>query len=195
RAHFVGNVMLDALRLAKPLWQASTVFRDLLLDPSRRYGVVTLHRPSNVDDPRRLRELVAALRDVAAQVPLIWAVHPRVRTRLARENVSWLSPKQAVPDTGLVCIEPLGYLDFVGLVSRASLVLTDSGGIQEETTMLGVPCLTLRDTTERPVTVTHGTNRVIGTCAKTIVSEALHTLEHPPRPVAPPPLWDGGAAR
>ena len=80
-------------------------------------------------------------------------------------------------------------------MSRARLVLTDSGGIQEETTMLGVPCLTLRDTTERPVTVTHGTNRVIGTCAKTIVSEALHTLEHPPHPVAPPPLWDGGAAR
>jgi UDP-N-acetylglucosamine 2-epimerase (non-hydrolysing) len=194
RVHFVGNVMIDALRLAKPLWQASTVFRDLGLDPGSRYGVVTLHRPSNVDDPRRLRELVTALKEVAAELPLIFSVHPRVRTRLARESVTWLGARQPVPSHGLVCIDPLGYLDFVGLVSRASIVLTDSGGIQEETTMLGVPCLTLRENTERPVTVTHGTNRVIGVAPRRIVEEGLRALQHPPAPQAPPPLWDGHAA-
>jgi UDP-N-acetylglucosamine 2-epimerase (non-hydrolysing) len=194
RVHFVGNVMIDALRLAKPLWQASNVFRDLGLDPGRSYGVITLHRPSNVDEPRRLRELVAALKEVASRLPLIFPVHPRVRTRLARENVTWLAPRQAVPATGLVCVDPLGYLDFVGLVSRASLVLTDSGGVQEETTMLGIPCLTLRENTERPVTVTHGTNRVIGVAPRRIVEEGLRALAHPPLPQAPPPLWDGYAA-
>lgn len=194
RVHFVGNVMIDALRLARPLWQASTVFRDLGLDPDQRYGVVTLHRPSNVDDPRRLRELVGALRELGAHVPLIFPVHPRVKTRLARENVTWLTPPRGVPDQGLVCTEPLGYLDFIALVNRASLVLTDSGGIQEETTMLAVPCLTLRENTERPVTVTHGTNRVIGVAPRRIVDEGLRALQHPPMPQAPPPLWDGHAA-
>jgi UDP-N-acetylglucosamine 2-epimerase (non-hydrolysing) len=194
RVHFVGNVMIDALRLAKPLWRDATVFRDLGLPPEARYGVVTLHRPSNVDDPRRLRELVTALNEIARQLPLIFSVHPRVRTRLARESVSWLSARQPVPPHGIVCIEPLGYLDFVGLVSRAALVLTDSGGIQEETTMLGVPCLTLRENTERPVTVTHGTNRVVGVVPRRIVEEGLRALEHPPLPQAPPPLWDGYAA-
>ena len=195
RVHFTGNVMIDALRLARPLWQASTVFRDLGLDPDRRYGVVTLHRPSNVDDPRRLREIVNALRELGSHLPLIFPVHPRVRTRLARESVSWLHPGAGVPEQGLICAEPLGYLDFVALVNRAAVVLTDSGGIQEETTMLAVPCLTLRENTERPVTVTHGTNRVIGVAPRRIVEEGLRALEHPPIPQAPPPLWDGHAAQ
>jgi UDP-N-acetylglucosamine 2-epimerase (non-hydrolysing) len=194
RVHFVGNVMIDALRLARPLWQGSTVFHELNLDPGRRYGVVTLHRPSNVDEPRRLREMVAALQELAAELPLIFPVHPRVRTRLARESVSWLRPFSPVPDRGLVCVEPLGYLDFVALVSRAGVVLTDSGGVQEETTMLGVPCLTLRENTERPVTVTHGTNRVIGVAPRRIVEEGRDALAHPPSPQTPPPLWDGYAA-
>jgi UDP-N-acetylglucosamine 2-epimerase (non-hydrolysing) len=194
RVHFTGNVMIDALRLARPLWQASSVFRDLGLDPDRRYGVVTLHRPANVDDPRQLRDIVSALQELSARLPLIFPVHPRVKTRLARESVTWLTPGRGMPDRGLVCTEPLGYLDFIGLVSRASVVLTDSGGIQEETTMLAVPCLTLRENTERPVTVTHGTNRVIGVAPRRIVDEGLHALEHPPVPQAPPPLWDGHAA-
>ncbi|MBM4439382.1 MAG: UDP-N-acetylglucosamine 2-epimerase (non-hydrolyzing) [Candidatus Rokubacteria bacterium] len=194
RVHFVGNVMIDALRLAKPLWQGATVFRDLGLDPQGRYGVVTLHRPSNVDDPRRLREMVSALQELARDFPLVFPVHPRVRTRLARESVAWRTPKQPLPARGLVCMDPLGYLDFVALVSRASIVLTDSGGIQEETTMLGVPCLTLRENTERPVTVTHGTNRVIGTAPRRIVDEGLRALANPPLPQAPPPLWDGHAS-
>jgi UDP-N-acetylglucosamine 2-epimerase (non-hydrolysing) len=195
RVHFTGNVMIDALRLARPLWQASTVFRDLGLDPDRRYGVVTLHRPSNVDDPHRLREMVNALRELGSHLPLIFPVHPRVRTRLARESVTWLHPGAGVPDDGLICADPLGYLDFIALVNRAALVLTDSGGIQEETTMLAVPCLTLRENTERPVTVTHGTNRVIGVASRRIVDEGLRALEHRPIPQAPPPLWDGRAAQ
>jgi UDP-N-acetylglucosamine 2-epimerase (non-hydrolysing) len=194
RVHFVGNVMIDALRLTRPLWQASSVFDDLALDPGARYGVVTLHRPSNVDEPRRLRDLVAALQELAAEMPLVFPVHPRVRTRLAREQVTWLSAGEPVPERGVVCTEPLGYLDFVALVSRAALVLTDSGGIQEETTMLGIPCLTLRENTERPVTVTNGTNRVIGVGPRRIVEEGRRALARPPAPQAPPPLWDGYAA-
>ena len=194
RVHFVGNVMIDALRLAKPLWQGSPVFRELGLDVNQRYGVVTLHRPANVDDPRRLREMVAALQELATHLPLVFPVHPRVRTRLARESVAWRTPTQPLPARGLVCLDPLGYLDFVALVSRAAIVLTDSGGIQEETTMLGVPCLTLRENTERPVTVTHGTNRVIGVSPRRIVDEGLRALQSPPAPQAPPPLWDGHAA-
>jgi UDP-N-acetylglucosamine 2-epimerase (non-hydrolysing) len=193
RVHFVGNVMIDALRLSRPLWQASTVFRDLGLE-DRRYGVVTLHRPSNVNDPHRLRALVQALTELAGDLPLVFPVHPRVRTQLARESVNWLRRAQPVPECGLACMEPLGYLDFIGLVSRAALVLTDSGGIQEETTMLGVPCLTLRENTERPSTVTNGTNRIIGVAPRRILDEGRRTLEQPPAPVAPPPLWDGYAA-
>jgi UDP-N-acetylglucosamine 2-epimerase (non-hydrolysing) len=194
RVHFTGNVMIDALRLARPMWQASTVFRDLGLDPDRRYGVVTLHRPSNVDEPHRLRDIVGALRELATRLPLIFPVHPRVRTQLARERVTWLTPSRAVPEDGLLCTEPLGYLDFIALVSRAAVVLTDSGGIQEETTMLAVPCLTLRENTERPVTVTHGTNRVIGVAPRRILEEGARALEDPPIPQAPPPLWDGYAS-
>ena len=195
RVHFVGNVMIDALRLTRGRWTTSTVFRDLGLQPGQRYGAVTLHRPANVDDPRRLREIVGALREVAAELPLIFPVHPRARTRLAAENVTWLGPSEPVPPRGLVCTEPLGYLDFVALVSRAAVVLTDSGGIQEETTLLGVPCLTLRENTERPVTVTQGTNRVIGVLPGRIVQEGLRALAHPPTPQPPPPFWDGYAAR
>ena len=105
-----------------------------------------------------------------------------------------LDSRNPLPSKGIICLDPLGYLDFIALVSQARLVLTDSGGIQEETTLLGVPCLTLRETTERPVTVTHGTNRVIGTDPRRIVDAALSTLTHPPSPPGPPPLWDGRAS-
>ena len=194
RVHFVGNVMIDALRLTRPLWQASSVFADLGLDRICRYGAVTLHRPANVDDPRRLGQILGALHEVARHVPLIFPVHPRVRSRLTGVDVTWLSASQPVPERGIVCTEPLGYLDFVALVSRAAVVLTDSGGIQEETTILGVPCLTLRENTERPATVIHGTNRVIGVARSRIIDAALFALAHPPTRRAAPPLWDGYAA-
>ena len=192
RVHFVGNVMIDALRLTRPLWEASTIF-DRGLRGVERYGVVTLHRPANVDDPQRLGEIVEALHVVAQELPLIFPVHPRVRPRLDDSQTTWLG-SEPLPQRGLVYTEPLGYLDFVALASRAAVVLTDSGGIQEETTILGVPCLTLRENTERPVTVTHGTNRVIGVARSRIVDEARFALAHPPAPLPPPPLWDGRAA-
>ena len=188
KIHFVGNVMADALLASRARWRTSSILDRLGLT-GRPFAVLTLHRPANVDDPRVFGDLLGALREIGRHIPIVFPVHPRVTSRLAADAAASGS------DRGLICQPPLGYLDFVALMSRARLVLTDSGGIQEETTMLGVPCLTLRDTTERPVTVTHGTNRVIGTCAKTIVSEALYTLDHPPRSIAPPPLWDGGAAR
>jgi len=186
KIHFVGNVMVDALLAFKPRWEASPILDRLPLD-GKPYAVLTLHRPTNVDDPDTLNELLGALQEIGRHLPIVFPVHPRVRPRLALGA--------SASNRGLVCLPPLGYLDFVALMSRARLVLTDSGGVQEETTMLGVPCLTLRDSTERPVTVSHGTNRVIGTRPQRIVEEALRVLDDPPRPVAPPPLWDGRAAQ
>src|SRR5216110_1068136 len=186
KIHFVGNVMVDALLAFKPRWEASPILDRLPLD-GKPYAVLTLHRPTNVDDPDTLNELLGALQEIGRHLPIVFPVHPRVRPRLALGA--------SASNRGLVCLPPLGYLDFVALMSRARLVLTDSGGVQEETTMLGVPCLTLRDNTERPVTVSHGTNRVIGTRPQRIVEEALRVLDDPPRPVAPPPLWDGRAAQ
>jgi UDP-N-acetylglucosamine 2-epimerase (non-hydrolysing) len=189
KIHFVGNVMIDALQMFRPKWEHSTIFQRLALDPTRPYGVLTLHRPSNVDDPVMLQKVLEALHEVARDLPLVFPVHPRVRQQL-RDQAHVPFGRE-----GITYLDPLGYLDFIALVSRARLVLTDSGGIQEETTVLGVPCLTLRNTTERPVTVTHGTNRVIGTDPGRIVSEAGRVLNDPPQPPGPPPLWDGQASQ
>jgi UDP-N-acetylglucosamine 2-epimerase (non-hydrolysing) len=194
--HFVGNVMIDALQMFKPRWEASPIFERLGIDAGRAYAVLTLHRPSNVDDPAVLANLLEALARVAREIPIMFPVHPRIRERLDRQgHVFGTASGSGEPyNKAIICLDPLGYLDFIALLSRARLVLTDSGGIQEETTVLGVPCLTLRATTERPVTVAHGTNRVIGTEPGMIVREALTTLGHAPVPSGPPPLWDGRAA-
>lgn len=197
RIHFVGNVMIDALQAFRHRWERSPLFRRLGL-MGVPYAVATLHRPSNVDDPAVLMDLLEALQALARHVPIIFPLHPRVRDRLYRHGyVFSTGPASgaAVQSKGVTYLDPLGYLDFIALMSRARLVLTDSGGVQEETTVLGVPCLTLRNTTERPVTVTHGTNRVIGADPRRIVDEAITTLDHPPRPTGPPPLWDGRAAQ
>ena len=147
------------------------------------YGVVTLHRPANVDDDDMLRSLLKALGEVGAQCPLLLPAHPRVAPALARAYV---------PE-GVRVIEPLGYLDFLALQAGARMVLTDSGGVQEETTALGIPCLTLRDTTERPVTITEGTNVLVGRDPDRIIAEADRVLRH--GVVARrPALWDGKAA-
>jgi len=197
KIHLVGNVMIDALEMFRSRWMRSKIFDVLGLAPDRAYAVVTLHRPSNVDDPATLARFIAALDELSSRLPVIFPVHPRARARLDRGGLAAGasgSAAHANGDRGLVFLDPLGYLDFIALLSRARVVLTDSGGVQEETTGLGVPCLTLRENTERPVTVTHGTNRVIGTDPDCIAKEALRTLEEPPVPRRRPPQWDGHAA-
>jgi len=181
RIHLVGNVMVDTLLANVERARARPLLGALGLAPGA-YGVVTLHRPANVDEPGMLKALIGALIAVAADCPLVFPAHPRTRDGLARLELP----------AGLRVIDPLGYLDFLALQASARLVLTDSGGIQEETTVLGVPCLTLRDNTERPTTVSEGTNTVVGRDPRRIVSEARRVLREG---VAPrkPALWDGRA--
>ncbi len=187
RVRMVGNVMIDAL--FKHLERArSSGVREHLGVEGADYAVVTLHRPSNVDDAEVLAGLLSALERIAARLPVVFPAHPRTRARLAEFGLT----ERAQKIDGLRLVEPLGYLDFLRLLSGARLVLTDSGGLQEETTALGIPCLTLRENTERPVTVTHGTNRVVGTRPGRVVAEAFDALDHPR--ADHPPLWDGQAA-
>jgi UDP-N-acetylglucosamine 2-epimerase (non-hydrolysing) len=191
RIHMVGNVMIDALEAARAKWESSDIRERLGL--TGPYAVLTLHRPSNTDEIVRLDGLLEALERIAHDVRIIFPVHPRTRQQLERHRrVDFGRHDRGT--VGLHYIDPLGYVDFVGLMSRARLVLSDSGGIQEESTILGVPCLTLRENTERPITVTHGTNRIVGTDPDRIVAEALDVLRRgrPDRPR--PPLWDGQAA-
>jgi UDP-N-acetylglucosamine 2-epimerase (non-hydrolysing) len=189
KIHLVGNVMIDSLEQCRPLWERSDAAARLGLARGE-YGVVTLHRPSNVDDPATLRGLVKALAEIGRRLPLVFPVHPRTRARLEAMETE----TDSLGRSGARFVPPLGYLDFVSLVAGARLVLTDSGGLQEETTSLGVSCLTLREQTERPITVTAGTNRIVGTSPDRIVSEALRVLVEPRSAVARPPLWDGHAA-
>jgi UDP-N-acetylglucosamine 2-epimerase (non-hydrolysing) len=196
KMHLVGNVMIDSLELYRPLWERSEIDAQLGVKPGA-YGVVTLHRPSNVDRADTLEGLLRALSQVAEQIPLVFPVHPRTRQRLeALDGTAGGSSRAAggVMTAGLRLVEPLGYLDFVALVSRARIVFTDSGGLQEEATGLGVDCLTLRETTERPVTVTDGTNHLVGTSPARIVDEARRVLANGIAVRDRPVLWDGRAS-
>jgi UDP-N-acetylglucosamine 2-epimerase (non-hydrolysing) len=188
RIRLVGNVMIDSLYAQLERASRSTVREDLCVKGSP-YAVVTLHRPSNVDERATLGRILSALVRVSERLPVVFPAHPRTRARLAEFD---LAPRVEAASPRLRLADPLGYLDFLRLMSGASLVLTDSGGLQEETTALSIPCLTLRENTERPVTVTHGTNRVVGTDPERIVREAFDALDRP-RPELPP-LWDGQAA-
>lgn len=179
--HLVGNVMVDTLLANVDRASQLPVHNELNVEPDR-YALVTLHRPANVDDPHVLAGLMAALNEIAAGLPIVFPVHPRTRRQLSEMP---LHPQ-------LLLVDPLGYLGFIALEARARIVLTDSGGIQEETTVLGIPCLTLRDNTERPITVTEGTNRVVGRDPARILSEARNVLRDPPPPRRPA-LWDGKA--
>ena len=188
RIRFVGNVMIDSLYAGLERAAGSTV-RDDLGVKGRPYAVVTLHRPSNVDERGVLSGLLDALERIGERLPVVFPAHPRTLARLAEFG---LLERARADESRLRLIEPLGYLDFLRLMSGAALVLTDSGGLQEETTALGIACLTLRENTERPVTVTHGTNRVVGTDAARVVAAAFDALDNP-RPDCPP-IWDGQAA-
>jgi UDP-N-acetylglucosamine 2-epimerase (non-hydrolysing) len=181
----VGNLMIDTLLAHLPRARSLPVPERLGLSRGA-YAVVTLHRPSNVDDPAVLRPLLGALARIARELPVVFPVHPRTRATLA-------SPELAGAAAALRLVEPQGYLEFLSLTSSARLVLTDSGGLQEETTALGVPCLTLREGTERPITVSEGTNEVVGTDPDRIVAAALRALDGG-RQARCPALWDGAAA-
>ena len=189
RIHFVGNVMIDTLLRHKE--------RSLALDALGRYGLephgfalLTLHRPSNVDVPEVLAGILDALAEIQARLPIIFPAHPRTVKKI--QEFGFEERLAAMPD--LRVTEPLGYLEFLNLMANARLVLTDSGGIQEETTILGVPCLTLRENTERPVTVTEGTNTIVGNDPGRIVTEALAILDGKGKAGQVPELWDGRAA-
>jgi UDP-N-acetylglucosamine 2-epimerase (non-hydrolysing) len=188
RIRFVGNVMIDSLLTHLPRAKQSTIRKDLQL---KEYAVITLHRPSNVDELQTLEKIVGALEEIGRRIPVVFPVHPRT---LKMINEVGLADRLSRAK-GLLLIDPLGYLDFLSLYSGARLVLTDSGGIQEETTVLGIPCLTLRENTERPITVELGTNKVVGTDPARIVAAALSALNEKtkPHPVSLP-LWDGHTA-
>ena len=183
--HLVGNVMIDSLLAHLPAARACGVLARLGVS-AKGYALVTLHRPSNVDDAAQLARLLGAIGELSREQPVLFPVHPRTRKRLAEFGI-------ALPQ-GLRLIDPLGYIEFLGLTDGAALVLTDSGGIQEETTVLGVPCLTLRENTERPVTVAVGTNTLVGLAPKAILEEGRRALRGEGKRGTIPPLWDGHAA-
>jgi UDP-N-acetylglucosamine 2-epimerase (non-hydrolysing) len=185
RIHLVGNVMIDTLLAHVEKARKRRVPETLGLAPGS-YAVVTLHRPSNVDDPGSLAGLVDLLEEIHERIPIVFPMHPR--------TAAAISGRLGGRPLRLRVTEPLGYLDFLGLMESARLVLTDSGGIQEETTVLGVPCLTLRENTERPVTVTDGTNRLVGTDPAAIRTAVDEILDGGVQPKGCPDLWDGRAA-
>ncbi|MEP0844234.1 MAG: UDP-N-acetylglucosamine 2-epimerase (non-hydrolyzing) [Phycisphaerae bacterium] len=189
RVHFVGNVMIDTLEKHRRRAERSTIHATLGVEP-RGYCVVTLHRPANVDDPTVLARLAEVFAEIHRDLAIVFPVHPRTRQRM--ESAGLLGPLGGLPRLHLV--EPLGYLDFLALLSKAALVLTDSGGIQEETTILGVPCLTLRENTERPVTITEGTNRLVGMDPARVLSAYHDVRAGRCRVGARPQGWDGRAA-
>jgi UDP-N-acetylglucosamine 2-epimerase (non-hydrolysing) len=184
RIHLVGNIMIDTLMRHLPMATLERLNGRVNVT-ARSYGVLTLHRPSNVDDPAALAPIVEALRVIGSELPVVFPVHPRTRQRLESFGV-------AMP-AGMILTEPLGYIDFLSLTSNARVILTDSGGLQEESTALGIPCLTLRENTERPATVDQGTNRVVGMRTDAILAgfrDAMSGRIEARRP----PLWDGHTA-
>jgi UDP-N-acetylglucosamine 2-epimerase (non-hydrolysing) len=188
KVFLVGNVMIDTLLAHRSAALALGTPARLGLQPGK-YGVLTLHRPSNVDDPAALDNLFGAIGELSKDVPLVFPVHPRTRVSLTRSAVV----SRLREENRLRLCDPMGYLEFLGLVADSAVVLTDSGGVQEETTVLGVPCLTLRTSTERPATIAHGTNRLAGVHPEGII-EAWRALNASPRVARVPPLWDGKAA-
>jgi UDP-N-acetylglucosamine 2-epimerase (non-hydrolysing) len=195
RVQFVGNVMIDSLlqHRARAVAPAETLARAgadaAIAGRAAGFGVVTLHRPSNVDSPDALAEALAVLRDVAACLPLVWPVHPR-----AAANIERFGFAPMLASARITMLEPQGYLEMLGLLANARLVLTDSGGIQEESTALSVPCLTMRDNTERPITLTEGTNTLVGRDRARAVECVDEILRSGGKRGRVPPLWDGHAA-
>ena len=183
RIHFVGNVMIDTVRSLLPQARPPAA-----IDTARDYALVTLHRPSNVDDPDTLTRILHTLRDVSARLRLVFPMHPRTRNRADALDTHVLETDR------IRLLEPTGYLESLALQQHARVVITDSGGLQEETTALGVPCLTVRENTERPVTVTEGTNTLVGTDMDLLCTEVDRILDGGGKTGRQPELWDGNAA-
>jgi len=201
RVHFVGNLMIDSLVGVLDLARESALHNELGLTRGG-YAVLTLHRPSNVDDVGQLKRTLNAILKIADRIPILFPCHPRTAARIAAAGIQGLKSWEAgsISGNGVWHMAPASYLDFLGLIEGAALVLTDSGGIQEETTYLGIPCLTYRENTERPVTVELGTNKLVGSDPERLLHEALETLDRKAangygRAGVPPPLWDGKAAQ
>jgi UDP-N-acetylglucosamine 2-epimerase (non-hydrolysing) len=188
KIHFVGNAMIDTLVRLLPVAEARWTNLQEKYQLAEPYILVTLHRPANVDNVSVLNNIMRALTTISSEVTVLFPVHPRTRQRIVDAGLS-------IPDQNLRLIEPQGYLDFLSLQMHSSLVLTDSGGVQEETTYLGIPCLTARPNTERPVTITTGTNRLVDSRAESLVQAIRTTLERSDAQVMQvPDLWDGRAA-
>ena len=187
---FVGNVMIDTLLKNKIKAEASDVLNQLDLD-GNDFAVLTLHRPSNVDDMAVLNGILDALKVIEKEMPIIFPIHPRTRKMIASSSIGGRIEKML----NLRPIEPLGYLDFLKIMSHARIVLTDSGGMQEETTILKIPCLTLRENTERPITVEIGSNQIVGTNPTKIIEAYRHAVNGQWCEPEIPPLWDGRAAQ
>lgn len=189
KIHFVGNVMIDTLRLSLPIAREKGSPERLGLSPGE-YAVATIHRPSNVDTPEGLDAVLTVLEDLGTRLPILFPIHPRTAKRA--EALGRADRMRHCP--GLRLVEPLRYLEFLDLMRQARLVLTDSGGIQEETTILGIPCLTLRPNTERPITIEEGTNQLVGTNPADVIAAARRVLETPSPGGVSIELWDGHAA-
>jgi UDP-N-acetylglucosamine 2-epimerase (non-hydrolysing) len=187
RIHLVGNVMIDTLLAFRARSRKSDVLERIGV-AEKAFGLVTLHRPSNVDDPRHLRGILEALMDIARRVPLVFPVHPRTAQQI---RAAGFDPGDL---SGFVLCEPQGYVDFLRLMEAARIILSDSGGIQEEACILGTPCLTLRENTERPITVEMGLNRLVGRDPEAIRREAFAVLDGGASVHRVPDLWDGRAA-
>lgn len=183
RSTLVGNVMIDSLLRNRSRAEGRAIVEELGLR-SKHFVLLTLHRPSNVDDPDQLRRILQPIARIARRIPVVWPVHPRLRLRLESSGMT----------NSIRLIEPVGYLDSIALQSKARFVMTDSGGMQEETSALGVPCLTLRTTTERPITIERGTNTLVGTDPDQILEAGMRALEGNPYDGSRAEIWDGRAA-
>jgi UDP-N-acetylglucosamine 2-epimerase (non-hydrolysing) len=205
KIHFVGNVMIDTLLRHRSKAKESTILNDLQLFENTQikpYAILTLHRPANVDDARVFSNMVESFSAVSQHMPIIFPAHPRTLKQIQEADLGDYfvdhctnGPEPWDSRVRIRLVPPLGYLDFLQLMSHAKVVLTDSGGVQEETTILGIPCITLRENTERPVTLKHGTNVLVGADPQKIIREFSRILDGERQPAAPPHFWDGNAAK
>ncbi|MBI3405205.1 MAG: UDP-N-acetylglucosamine 2-epimerase (non-hydrolyzing) [Acidobacteria bacterium] len=206
KIHLVGNVMIDSLRTFLPVARKSSALQDFGLasvGKGRPFALVTLHRPSNVDTKEELGTLLNTLSEIGKEIPVLFPAHPRTRERIERFGLQnkvriaeavGVTSKIGAWKNGVMVTPPVGYIEFLHLMSEAALVLTDSGGVQEETTALGIPCLTMRENTERPITVTEGTNQLVGNDPRKILAAANDILNGNAKKGAAPELWDGKTA-